>query len=338
MQLKSDVAAGTDAAPHWRAAAVERADGLGDPRHTNVPTWLVAELGGILGGGGRIKVVELMGRSGLLFFCYLPLGIRLVLFSALPRVDCELATLRTAWNAGARYEWHHHVYAARFSGLSLATVRRVSVGPEATGWTARQRLLLRAVDELHSERRISDQTRTGLAQHLTTAQLVDLCMLVGHYEMLAMLLISHGIEPEPGMWRRGPLRWLRDVDSGDGITPRWLPRFNRMVTNRISGVFAGKVPLYTVIHHIGRRSGRSYTTPVRGIHRDDLLIVPLFYGAKADWVRNLLAARGGAATFRGRRHKLLDPKVVDAAGATELPSPASRYSRIVPVLVAEVTD
>ncbi|WP_167333490.1 nitroreductase family deazaflavin-dependent oxidoreductase [Nocardia concava] len=336
MNLKPDVAAPTDGLPQWRVTALDRIPGLGEFQRTEPGVWLVARLGGLLGGGGRIRVLELMGRSPLMFWGYMPLGLKVVPFSRLSRVDCELATLRTAWNSGARYEWHHHVYAARFSGLSVATVERIAAGPEAPGWTDHQRGLLRAVDELHSDRMISDETWPLLRARLTEAQTVDLCMLVGHYEMLAMLLLSHGIEPEPAMWRRGPARWLRDPASGDGIAPAWLPRFNKLVTNRIQGVSAGKVPPYSVIRHLGRKSGAPYRTPVVAVYRDGLLIVPLPYGTKSDWVRNVLAANGGEAIYRGRTRKFSDPRVVDAAGAAELPAPARLFTRLMQVLVADV--
>ncbi|MFC9995160.1 nitroreductase family deazaflavin-dependent oxidoreductase [Nocardia sp. NPDC127526] len=336
--LKTDVAQRTDDSPHWRAADVERLPELGKLGRTHTATWLVARAGGLLGGGRRIKVLEVMGRSGNLFFGYAPLGLRVVPGSKLTRVDCELATLRTAWDVGARYEWHHHVFAARFSGISVATVERVAAGPDAPGWTEQQRLLLRAVDELHADRMIGDETWNGLSRYLSEAQLADLCMLVGHYEMLAMLLKSHGIEHEPEQWRRGPLRWVRDAGSGDGIAPNWLPAFNRVVTNRFARLYAGKIPPYTVIGHQGRKSGRAFTTPVLGSVRDDLLIVPLAYGSKTDWVRNVLAAGGGTATYRRRTRKFINPRVVDAADATELPPLARRYTRLVPVLIADLAD
>ncbi|WP_067707318.1 nitroreductase family deazaflavin-dependent oxidoreductase [Nocardia yamanashiensis] len=338
MQWKTDVAAPSDAAPHWRAAATERMPELGRFGQTDTFPWLIGRLGGRIGGGGRIKVLEAMGRSGGLALAYAPLGIRLVFRSKLTRVDCELATLRTAWNTAARYEWHHHVYAARFSGLSTATVERVGAGPDAPEWTGRQRLLLRAVDELHADRMISDATFEGLAEHLSPAQIADLCMLVGHYEMLAMLLKTHGIEPEPGMWQRGPLKWVRDQGTGDGIAPGWLPAFNRYVVNPFTRLYAGKIPPYSLIHHEGRKSGKPYVNPVVANYADGLLIVPLPYGSKADWLRNIRAAGGGSATYRRTTRKFVNPRIVDAAGATELPAAVRRYTRLVQVLVADLVD
>ena len=43
------------------------------------------------------------------------------------------------------------------AGLSAEEIARVRDGAEAPGWSPRQALLLRAVDELHAERRIGDE-------------------------------------------------------------------------------------------------------------------------------------------------------------------------------------
>jgi alkylhydroperoxidase family enzyme len=69
-------------------------------------------------------------------------------------------------------------------------------GPGATGWTARERALLTAVDELHENRDVSDATWSELSAHLDDARLVELLMLVGHYEMLATTLHTLRVAPD----------------------------------------------------------------------------------------------------------------------------------------------
>ena len=94
---------------------------------------------------------------------------------------------------------------ARGSGLPAGVIDRVAGGTDGPGadrFTARQRLLLTAVDELHERRVISDATWTKLSAELTERQLIELCLLVGHYEMLAMTLNSLGVEPEASALRR----------------------------------------------------------------------------------------------------------------------------------------
>lgn len=148
-------------------------------------------------GGEPPRIFTTLGRNRRLFRAWLWFGSTLLLRGDLPPADRELVTLRTAWRCGAWYEWVQHVGLAPRSGLGACDVDRVPDGPAAAGWSRRQRLLLTAVDELHDDRVIGDGTWSGLVDELGEGELVELCLLVGHYEMLAMTLNSLGVEPEP---------------------------------------------------------------------------------------------------------------------------------------------
>jgi alkylhydroperoxidase family enzyme len=57
--------------------------------------------------------------------------------------------------------------------------------------------LIRAADELHERRAFSGELWAELSGQLSEVELIELCMLVGHYEMLAMTLNSLRVEPDP---------------------------------------------------------------------------------------------------------------------------------------------
>jgi alkylhydroperoxidase family enzyme len=114
----------------------------------------------------------------------------------LPRADTELLILRVAHNCGSEYEWGHHERLAVVAGLDSEEVERVRQGPGAGGWDQRQELLLRAADDLHAERTISDSLWAELRPLYSDRELIELCMLVGHYEMLAMTLNALGVQPD----------------------------------------------------------------------------------------------------------------------------------------------
>jgi alkylhydroperoxidase family enzyme len=61
----------------------------------------------------------------------------------------------------------------------------------------RQQLLLRAADELHESRTISESVWASLRPLLGDQELIEVCLLVGHYEMLAMMLNALAVEPDP---------------------------------------------------------------------------------------------------------------------------------------------
>jgi hypothetical protein len=42
-----------------------------------------------------------------------------------------------------------------------------------------------------------------------------------------------------------------------------VARFNLHVTNRVTRRFAGRMPGFAIVTHVGRRSGRVYRTPAK---------------------------------------------------------------------------
>jgi deazaflavin-dependent oxidoreductase (nitroreductase family) len=73
------------------------------------------------------------------------------------------------------------------------------------------------------------------------------------------------------------------------------------------------LPLYGVIEHRGRRSGKVFQTPVVVRPTDDGFIVPMPWGEGTDWYRNVRAAGECVIRWKGRDHQLVDPEVIDQA-------------------------
>ena len=90
--------------------------------------------------------------------------------------------------------------------------------------------------------------------------------------------------------------------------PRWLARFNVVVTNRLMLPIARVLPWFGIVEHIGRRSGRHYQTPVNVFRRGDRYTFALTYGPQSEWVRNVVAAGGCTLVTGGRRVRLTDPR------------------------------
>jgi deazaflavin-dependent oxidoreductase (nitroreductase family) len=122
----------------------------------------------------------------------------------------------------------------------------------------------------------------------------------------------------------------------DALLPRPLARFNKVVTNRVQGLWAPYLPPFAVIMHRGRASGAAYRTPVTAFRGDGILVVPLPYGAETDWVRNLLAAGGGEVQRGGRTKRIVRPRVVESAENETLPTAARAALRHMRVLVADI--
>ncbi|HKW16648.1 MAG TPA: nitroreductase family deazaflavin-dependent oxidoreductase [Terriglobales bacterium] len=90
---------------------------------------------------------------------------------------------------------------------------------------------------------------------------------------------------------------------------RWVAAFNLRVTNRITGRFADRLPGFGIITHVGRKSGRTFHTPVNVFARPDGFLIALTYGPEAEWVRNVLAAGGCSLVTCGREYRLTRPVV-----------------------------
>jgi len=91
--------------------------------------------------------------------------------------------------------------------------------------------------------------------------------------------------------------------------PRWLARFNKRVTNRISMPLAPWLPAFGIVSHVGRRSGRRYRTPINVFRSGDRFVFALTYGPRTEWVRNVLASGGCELQTRQRTYQLTQPRV-----------------------------
>jgi deazaflavin-dependent oxidoreductase (nitroreductase family) len=91
---------------------------------------------------------------------------------------------------------------------------------------------------------------------------------------------------------------------------RWLAKINIAFTNRITGLFAGWLPGFGIVTHVGRKSGKVYRTPVNVFRAPNGFVIALTYSSQSEWVKNVLAAGGCEVKTRGRKYQLSSPKVV----------------------------
>ena len=91
---------------------------------------------------------------------------------------------------------------------------------------------------------------------------------------------------------------------------------NKYILNPLMLRLAGRKGFYAAaLHHVGRKSGNPYATPVRADPTPDGFVIPLPYGTNLDWLKNVRAA-GSAELARGGTVVLVDrPEVITAAAA-----------------------
>ncbi len=103
--------------------------------------------------------------------------------------------------------------------------------------------------------------------------------------------------------------------------PHTVARFNRQVTNRLTGRLATRLPGFAVVLHIGRKSRRQYRTPVNIFERAGKYIIALTYGPNTDWVRNVLADGGCMIETQGHTLRLSQPRLFRDERRRTMPAP-----------------
>jgi len=96
--------------------------------------------------------------------------------------------------------------------------------------------------------------------------------------------------------------------------------------NKVAVRLAGRrfVPMWARVDHTGRRSGRTYRTPVAVIPAPGVFYIGLPWGRGTDWVRNLRAAGGGTVVWKGTTYAVSDPTFVDKDEALAAARPLQR--------------
>ncbi|MGH3516528.1 MAG: carboxymuconolactone decarboxylase family protein [Haloechinothrix sp.] len=177
----------------------------GGRREIGLLNAMIAGLIGAAAGSGPPNLFTTLARHRRLYRPWLRFAAALMPRGALPRGDSELVILRVAHNCASGYELAHHERLARREGLTEEQIARVAEGPGHQDWSAREAALLRATDELHEQRTLSDPAWDRLAAQLTETELIEVPMLVGHYEMLAMTLNSLRVPADEAHGPRGVL-------------------------------------------------------------------------------------------------------------------------------------
>ena len=156
-------------------------------------------MSGISARFGRRQVPNIFlvfNKNPRLFWAWLVLASRFMPYGRLRDADREKIILRTAWMTRSRYEWGQHVELGLKAGLSDDDIVRASRGPDAFD-DPRDRALVAACDEMLADRCISNATWEQLRKYYDEKLLIEIVVLIGHYEMLAGFLNSTGVALEP---------------------------------------------------------------------------------------------------------------------------------------------
>jgi hypothetical protein len=86
-------------------------------------------------------------------------------------------------------------------------------------------------------------------------------------------------------------------------------KFNKVISNPINKLIAGRF-LYSLVYHVGRKSGKAYSTPVIAELAAGRIYVPLPYGVDTDWRLNVQAAGKCQLKINGKLYSAANPERV----------------------------
>jgi len=98
-----------------------------------------------------------------------------------------------------------------------------------------------------------------------------------------------------------------------GSRARRAVRFVAALVNPIVVLIAGRswMPIVGILRHRGRRSGRTYTTPIGMRRLGDNFVIPRTFGDNSAWYLNIKTAGNAAVKYLGHTYHLVEPEVVD---------------------------
>ncbi len=101
-------------------------------------------------------------------------------------------------------------------------------------------------------------------------------------------------------------------------------RFVNRYMNPVMRPVVKKLPFFAIVTHRGRKTGRSYRTPVNVFRRGNEYFFFLTYGSDSQWVKNVLANGSCSIETRGRVVELVDPELITDPELRPAP-PAVRF-------------
>ncbi|ABS64014.1 Carboxymuconolactone decarboxylase [Parvibaculum lavamentivorans DS-1] len=102
----------------------------------------------------------------------------------------EIAIDRACARCGGEYEWGVHIalFAERVGFGPAEVAATVAPGADAECWNARERLIVRLVDQLHEANTVDDELWAALKGEFSDEQLLELIVLTGFYHMVSFVV------------------------------------------------------------------------------------------------------------------------------------------------------
>jgi deazaflavin-dependent oxidoreductase (nitroreductase family) len=110
-------------------------------------------------------------------------------------------------------------------------------------------------------------------------------------------------------------------------------RVHHRVGNRVQMRSAGTPGTFaSVIRHQGRRTGKTYETPVWAVPTEDGFVIAIVYGSRSDWLKNVMASGAAAIVHQGETYPVNQPEIIPMETARAyFPATLQRTRRLIRV-------
>ena len=143
-------------------------------------------------GGKVFNIFKVLAHNPGLVKRWTPFAGHILSKQSLSFRDRELLILRIGWLNQAEYEFAQHELIARRGGFTDADIEPIKKGP-AGDWSAHEKALMIAADDLFESSVISDATWEALSKTYSTEQMIDVVFTIGQYNMVSWALNSLGV-------------------------------------------------------------------------------------------------------------------------------------------------
>jgi 4-carboxymuconolactone decarboxylase len=116
----------------------------------------------------------------------------------LPEALRETIILATAREIKSQYEFFAHARLARQAGLAEDTIQAIARGTAPQGLAGEEAMLVRYVQELLRNHKISDATFNAVRDRFGMQKTLEITALVGHYLLVGQILAAFEVDLPDG--------------------------------------------------------------------------------------------------------------------------------------------
>jgi alkylhydroperoxidase family enzyme len=159
-------------------------------------------------GLGVLNIFKVLAHNPLLLRNYARFGTTFFTnaTSLSPRLR-EIAVLRIGQLTGSEYEFGQHVRIALMAGLTVEEIAGLQDYDETESFSELERAVIRYTDAVSSLAEDASEQARGLKRWLSEREIMELTFAIGHWNMVARLLVPLEVELDEALVAELPAEW-----------------------------------------------------------------------------------------------------------------------------------